>query len=85
MRLTSLCTDMVFVYEKQRWELFRIFHFCLFSTVFKRATPFRIFNLVFIFGRLLYHGTGETLGTFGTISAPKTPKMTLKRRLLDGF
>nr|NYE65405.1 hypothetical protein [Mucilaginibacter sp. E4BP6] len=34
---------------------------------------------------VLFHRTSETLGTFGTISAPKTPKMTLKRRLLDGF
>jgi len=34
---------------------------------------------------VLFHRTSETLGTFGTISAPETPKMTLKRRLLDGF
>jgi len=33
----------------------------------------------------LYHGTSGTLGTNGTLLAPKTPKTTLKSRFLPAY
>jgi hypothetical protein len=43
---------------------------------------FSIWNL---FSALLFHETGETNDTVGTLFAPKTPEIVAKARFLDHF